>query len=174
MAALDIVKHFVTEQNEFFRDNLQKLIPQCVKLTINPDSMVWISNFIHTSVLMNFIISALFLFTERSVDGYNCFGDHRKLSSICCSTIRSRCSVWFAGSTGWSQAIGAKCRCSSTQQMVFGRNRSIKIQMHKGNENGRIDFLCYYCYFVDNKYTRFFFYVFKCHTYRNLNTVYTL
>lgn len=40
MAALDIVKHFVTEQNEYFRDNVRNLIPPCLKLTTNPDSMV--------------------------------------------------------------------------------------------------------------------------------------
>lgn len=49
MAALAIVLHFVIEQNEFFRDHLQSLIPQCLKLTTFTDSMVW--NFIAFNLL---------------------------------------------------------------------------------------------------------------------------
>lgn len=39
LAALNIIKHFVTEQNEFFRDHLQNVIPQCLKLTTCKESI---------------------------------------------------------------------------------------------------------------------------------------
>lgn len=40
IVALDICKRFVVAKDEYFRDHLQNLVPQCVKLSANPDSMV--------------------------------------------------------------------------------------------------------------------------------------
>lgn len=40
LVALDICKRFVVENDEYFRDHLQNLVPQCIKLSTNPDSMV--------------------------------------------------------------------------------------------------------------------------------------
>lgn len=57
--ALAIVKHFVIEQNEFFRDHLQNLIPQCIKLTTCKDSMVWkpnLTDFIDKNVIFLFLL----------------------------------------------------------------------------------------------------------------------
>lgn len=109
-------------------------------------------------ILLHWIISTFFGFTEHSHNSYKYFVDHRQLSSICCFTIRSRCCVWFATGVGRSQAIGTKCRCFSTKQMVFGWNRPINIEKWWAKEmwiKGEI--LCYYCYiFVDN-YIQIFF-----------------
>lgn len=40
LTGLNIVLRFVNEQNGYFRDHLQNLIPQCLKLSTLQDSMV--------------------------------------------------------------------------------------------------------------------------------------
>lgn len=40
LVALEICKRFVMNKDEYFRDHLQNLVPQCIKLIANPDSMV--------------------------------------------------------------------------------------------------------------------------------------
>lgn len=132
MAALDIVKHFVTEQNEYFRDNLRNLIPECLKLTTNPDSMVRFFFSIEICRHVTFLthhfpfLLLFFDFTEHSHYGCKCFGHHRQLSSICYFTTCPGCSVWAAAGVRRSQTIGTKCGCFSKKQMVFGWNGSIK------------------------------------------------
>lgn len=42
LAALAICEKFVNAHDEYFRDHLQNLVPQCLKLCTNPDSMVTI------------------------------------------------------------------------------------------------------------------------------------
>lgn len=40
IVALEICKRFVVAKDEYFRDHLQNLVPQCIKLSTHPDSMV--------------------------------------------------------------------------------------------------------------------------------------
>lgn len=45
LTGLDICLRFVTDQIEYFRDHLQNLIPQCLKLSTYQDSMVGFVSF---------------------------------------------------------------------------------------------------------------------------------
>lgn len=40
IVALEICKRFVVAKDEYFRDHLQNLVPQCIKLSTNAESMV--------------------------------------------------------------------------------------------------------------------------------------
>lgn len=90
IVALEICKRFVIAKDEYFRDHLQNLVPQCIKLSTNTNSMVhaWTVTQLNSKSNIHFNL----------VSGYSdCCHKHsierQCVSSIHDFTVLSRCTA---------------------------------------------------------------------------------
>lgn len=118
--ALEITLRFIKEQDTFFQDHLQTLIPQLLKLSVYKSSMVSYQIWTMTvSRLMKWSFSYNAESTDRRLGVPTVCN---QIPSVPVAAIQARCRTRLASFVGWPQASGQKrCRCGSSSVVRRGK-----------------------------------------------------